>query len=104
MKRWDYVATSLRPDQFTNAGGEAAHLGGMVAGAVYVVSQSWRDKFKRKLRSGAWEKKMTAQRNLQVEVDRILEKVHNSGIHSLTSKEKKILKQATKAEQMRNKL
>jgi len=98
------IISLLRPDQFSNAGGQAAHLGGMVAGAVYVVSQSWRDKFKLKLRSGAGEKKMAAQRNLQVEVDRILEKVHNQGIQSLTSKEKRILKQATKTEQMRNKM
>jgi len=87
-----------------NAGGEAAHLAGMAAGAVYVVSESWRAKFKLKIRSGAWEKKMQAQRNLQLEVDRILQKVHKSGIHSLTHKEKKTLKQATEAEQARNKL
>jgi membrane associated rhomboid family serine protease len=96
------ILTLLRPYQVGNAGGQAAHLGGMVAGAVYVFSQSWRDRFSLKMRSDAWQRKMTAQRNLQVEVDRILEKVHNQGIHSLTSK--KILKQATKAEQMRNKL
>lgn len=87
-----------------NAGGEAAHLAGMAAGAAYVFSQSWRGKLKLKLRAGQWEKKMAARRNLQLELDRILQKVHESGIHSLTSKEKKILKQATKAEQMRNKL
>jgi membrane associated rhomboid family serine protease len=98
------ILTLLRPYQVGNAGGQAAHLGGMVAGAVYVFSQSWRDRFSLKMRSDAWQRKMTAQRNLQVEVDRILEKVHNQGIHSLTSREKKILKQATKAEQMRNKL
>ncbi|MBW8040763.1 MAG: rhomboid family intramembrane serine protease [Planctomycetes bacterium] len=98
------IISLLRPDQFTNAGGEAAHLGGMVAGAVYVFSQSWRDKFRLKQRSGAWEKKMSTERNLQVELDRILEKVHNHGIHSLNSKEKKILRQATRTEQMRNKL
>ena len=45
---------------------------------------------------------MASQRNLQVEVDRILEKVHRSGIQSLNYKEKKILKEATKTEQMRN--
>ena len=94
----------LRPDKVGNAGGEAAHLGGMVAGAVYVLSQSWRDKFRLKLRSGAWEKKMTSQRNLQAEVDRILEKVHSEGIQSLTMKEKRILRQATRAEHTRNKL
>lgn len=98
------IISLLRPDQYTNAGGEAAHLGGMIAGAVYVFSQSWRDKLKLKFRSGAWQKKMAAQRNLQLEVDRILEKVHQKGIHSLSSKEKKILKQATKAEQTRNRL
>jgi membrane associated rhomboid family serine protease len=85
-----------------NAGGNAAHLAGMATGAVYVLSQSWRDKFKFKLRAGHWEKRMAKQHNLQVEVDRILEKVHNSGIQSLSSKEKKILREATKAEQMRN--
>jgi membrane associated rhomboid family serine protease len=87
-----------------NAGGNAAHLAGMAAGAAYVFSQSWRDKFKFKLRSGHWEKQMAAQHNLQAEVDRILEKVHNSGIQSLSSKERKILKEATKTEQMRNNL
>jgi len=95
------ILTLLQPDQIGNAGGQAAHLGGMVAGAAYVLSQSWRDKFKFKLRAGQWEKRMDTQRNLQAEVDRILQKVHNSGIHSLTSKEKRILKEATKAEQMR---
>ena len=88
----------------SNAGGHAAHLAGMAAGAIYVFSQSWRDKLKLKLRAGQWEKKMAARRNLQLELDRILQKVHDSGVHSLTLKEKKILKQATKAEQMRNKL
>ncbi|MBA7693383.1 Rhomboid protease GlpG [subsurface metagenome] len=87
-----------------NAGGHAAHLAGMAAGAIYVFSQSWRNKLKLKVRAGRWEKKMAAQRNLRLELDRILQKVHDSGIHSLTSNEKKILKQATKAEQMRNKL
>jgi membrane associated rhomboid family serine protease len=87
-----------------NAGGDAAHLAGMATGAIYVFSQSWRAKLKLKMRTGAWEKKMAAQRNLQVEVDRILHKVHQSGIHSLTSKERKILKKATEAEQIRNRL
>ena len=86
----------------SNAGGDAAHLAGMAAGAAYVLSQTWRDKFKFKLRSGNWEKRMTEQHNLQVEVDRILEKVHHSGIQSLSSKERKILREATKTEQMRN--
>ena len=84
-----------------NAGGHAAHLAGMAAGAAYVLSGPIRDRYKLKMRSGAWQRKMTAQRNLQSEVDRILQKVHDSGIHSLSSSEKKILKRATEAEQER---
>jgi hypothetical protein len=87
-----------------NAGGEAAHLGGMAAGAAYVLSQSWRNKFGLKMRTGQWERKMASQRKLQVELDSILQKVHDSGIHSLTHKEKRTLKKATKAQQMRDKL
>jgi membrane associated rhomboid family serine protease len=87
-----------------NAGGHACHLAGMAAGAVYVLSGSWRNKIKVKTTAGhRWQKKMAQQRNLQIELDRILDKVHKYGIHSLTSKEKKTLKQATKIEQMRNK-
>jgi hypothetical protein len=85
-----------------NAGGDAAHLGGMAAGAIYVFSQSWRDRFRSKVQTGKWEKQMAAQRGLRAELDRILQKVHDSGIQSLTSREKKTLKEATKAEQMRD--
>ena len=86
----------------SNAGGDAAHLAGMAAGAAYVFSQSWRNRFRSKIQTGHWEKQMSAHRDLRAELDRILQKVHDSGIQSLTSKEKKTLKEATKAEQMRN--
>lgn len=86
-----------------NAGGHAAHLAGMAAGAIYVFSQSWQTKVKMKIQTNIRRKKTTEQQNLQVELDRILAKVHEHGIHSLTSKEKSILKRATEAEQMRNK-
>jgi membrane associated rhomboid family serine protease len=86
-----------------NAGGDVAHLAGMAAGAAYVLSGPWRSRLNiRKTAGQRWEKKMTKKRNLQIELDRILDKVHKSGIHSLTSKEKRTLKKATKAEQMRN--
>ncbi len=86
-----------------NAGGHAAHLAGMATGAIYVFSQSWQTKVKMKIQTNIRRKKATEQQNLQAELDRILEKVHEHGIHSLTSKEKSILKRATEAEQMRNK-
>jgi membrane associated rhomboid family serine protease len=87
-----------------NAGGHAAHLAGMAAGAMYVFSQSWRAKLMLKIQSGRWQKKMEAEHNLQRELDRILQKVHNSGIHSLTPREERTLKQATEAEQKRGRL
>lgn len=82
-----------------NAGGEAAHLAGMAAGAFYVFSESWRQRLKFKLRSGMYEKKVSEQRKLQFELDRILKKVHDNGIQSLTWQEKKILKKATQQHQ-----
>jgi len=86
-----------------NQGGEVAHLAGMAAGALYVLSDSWRGSLKFKRNAGKWNKKIAEQRNLHFELDRILDKVHKSGIHSLTFKEKRTLKKATKAEQMKNK-
>lgn len=96
-----FIATATIISRGPNAGGEAAHLGGMIAGALYVFSESKRAGLKLKFRSNQWEKKAEFQQNLQAQLDQILEKVHNKGIQSLTSKEKKILKQATEAEQMR---
>ena len=84
-----------------NAGGHAAHLAGMAAGAGYVFSQSWRDRFTSRIRFKQRQRRMISQRDLNAELDRILEKVHNSGLQSLTHKEKKILKEATRTEQMR---
>jgi membrane associated rhomboid family serine protease len=86
-----------------NAGGDAAHLAGLATGAIYVFSQSWRDGIKFKIQTSMHRRKTAHQRNLQAELDRILVKVHKHGIGHLTSKEKRILKQATEAERMRNK-
>jgi membrane associated rhomboid family serine protease len=84
-----------------NAGGDAAHLAGMAAGAFYVFTQSWRASLRLRVKTRRWEKKASDRRALQAELDRILQKVHDSGIHSLTPTEKKILKKATEAEQQR---
>ncbi|MBW8016561.1 MAG: rhomboid family intramembrane serine protease [Planctomycetes bacterium] len=84
-----------------NAGGEAAHLAGMAVGAVYVLWQPWLQKTRMKMNNGKWEKKITEERDLYVNVDEILDKVHKSGMKSLTRKEKKILRQATENEQSR---
>ncbi len=78
-----------------NAGGEAAHLGGMIAGAAYVFSGSWRYKLRQKISADRWQSKITTDRSLELEVDRILQKVHEHGIASLTRGEKKTLRRAS---------
>jgi membrane associated rhomboid family serine protease len=93
------ILVLLAPQTYDNAGGEAAHLAGMAAGALYVLSENWRRKMKLKMSSGGWERQLAAKQRQQMEVDRILEKVHQNGIHSLTFKEKRILKQATREQQ-----
>jgi membrane associated rhomboid family serine protease len=87
-----------------DAGGNAAHLAGMATGAAYAYSESWRTKFKLRIETSRWQKKMAEQRNLQVEVDRILQKVHDFGIHSLTTKEKRTLQKATEEERTKQNL
>lgn len=87
-----------------NAGGNAAHLAGMATGAAYVLLQPRWDRFLLKVRSGSWEKRMEESRRLRIEVDRILEKVHRSGLHSLTRREKATLKRATQEEVRRHQL
>ena len=87
-----------------NVGGEAAHLAGMAAGAAYVLLQPKVDRRIMKLRANSWERHLEDSRRLQVEVDRILAKVHRSGLHSLTTKEKRILRKATQEEIRRHQL
>jgi membrane associated rhomboid family serine protease len=87
-----------------NAGGDAAHVAGMATGAAYVMVQPMWDRFLLKMRSGSWEKRIEEGRRLQLEVDRILVKVHRSGLHSLTRREKATLKQATQEEIRRQQL
>jgi hypothetical protein len=82
-----------------NAGGHAAHLGGMIAGALYIWSQAWRRRVMSQFQQGRWQRHVARKRELELEVDRILKKVHASGIHSLSRHEKAVLKRATQVEQ-----
>jgi len=95
-----YLANLIMMGQ--NAGGDAAHLAGMAAGAAYVFSESWRAKFKFKIQTDRRKREVTEQRSLHAQLDDILEKVHSQGIQSLTRTEKRILKQATEEERRRN--
>ena len=81
---------------------DACHLGGLVFGVVgpMVGTGFLRDYI---ARQEAKKRKRAAQQeaNLQAAVDAILEKVHQQGMNSLTSKEKYTLKRATELQQER---
>jgi membrane associated rhomboid family serine protease len=82
-----------------NAGGEAAHLSGLAMGFVYMKYKPWATKRRMERQKGAWASKVNQERQFHLEVDRILDKVHRDGIGSLSSREKKILQEATRREQ-----
>ncbi len=83
-----------------NAGGDAAHLGGLAFGVLWpLYGQRWLNNL-RDLRRYSREKNNAerAQRTQQ-EVDRILRKVHDEGLHSLSTSEKRTLNEATRRSQ-----
>lgn len=86
-----------------NAGGDAAHLAGMLVGGGYVyLWPKLKNKYRPAIHSDNWEVRFKAYSEIQREVDRILEKVAKEGIGSLTKQEKKTLAEATKLEQMKS--
>ncbi len=96
-----------------NAGGEAAHLGGAIAGAYFIRhTHLLRDFFdffgnakpsKKKGASGKGpgkKKQPRASRREAIdeaEVDRILDKVRAQGLNSLSNKERRLLRRATES-------
>jgi membrane associated rhomboid family serine protease len=84
---------------YAGAGGDAAHLGGMAFGAVWCIwGWTWLQGARQRRKQGAWQQRMERERELQAEVDRILAKVHDHGIQSLTRREKRTLSEATEAQ------
>ena len=82
-----------------NAGGECAHLAGALCGFLYIKGRPWLEDRAMQQKQGAWQRRIQNERQFQAEVDRILDKVHTSGVNSLTRKEKSILREATQREQ-----
>ena len=83
----------------SNAGGETAHLGGAIAGWYFIRNPHHLKGFFDFLGKADPTSKRFALRDKgtsQEEIDRILDKIHNKGLQSLTSKEKKILHNASR--------
>jgi len=79
-----------------NAGGHAAHLAGMAAGAAYVLGKRPLASMTGSLSELLSRRNIASLQQEQAEVDRILQKVHEHGIHSLSGREKRLLKRATR--------
>jgi len=93
-----------------NAGGEAAHLGGAIAGAFFIrnshLLRDFFDVFKDSRRTPPRPSKRFAQAaqpdlSHDQEVDRILAKVKAQGVHSLSEREKRILARDTEEKRAR---
>jgi membrane associated rhomboid family serine protease len=86
-----------------NTGGELAHLGGAALGFFLVkrpAMLNFADRFSPEaiqagVNQGRFERKVKKEQATREEVDRILAKVSEKGIQSLTKREKKILQQDT---------
>lgn len=92
-----------------NAGGEAAHLGGAIAGAFFIRNSHLLRDFFDVLRDSRREQPGRARPSHQPkpdlshdqEVDRILAKVQDKGIHSLSDRERRILARDTEEKRAR---
>jgi len=80
-----------------------AHLGGTVMAAIWIwgvpAFGSVVTRGGAKARAGAWQRKMRKLADEQAEIDHVLHKIHEEGIHSLSAKEKRILREATRKQQ-----
>ncbi|MEM1331571.1 MAG: rhomboid family intramembrane serine protease [Planctomycetota bacterium] len=85
-----------------NAGGDAAHLGGAIAGAYFIrnshLLRDFFDVLNDSRKQGGKKRRSQTASASQAELDRILKKVHEEGLGSLSAKEKRILTQASERE------
>jgi len=78
---------------------DVAHLGGAVAGAFWIwgVPRIAGRVYKQRLKfsQGAWQRRLDGRRREQEEMDRILDKIRQEGLNSLTGSERSKLRDAT---------
>lgn len=74
----------------------AAHLGGAIFGYAYIRLRSrweaWMDRLERKLEA----KERAALVSMKIDLDKVLKKIHDHGMESLSKEEKAILNRASK--------
>jgi len=86
----------------SNAGGEAAHLGGALLGWLLIRNPGWLNfantgvsDVSQKIQQGRDTRRHDHRNKEDAEINRILDKVRNKGLASLSNKEKKTLQRAT---------
>ena len=88
--------------QGANAGGDAAHLAGLAYGVLWpLYGERWLRNFQAVRQYGKEQRHLRNEQDVRAELDRILRKVHEQGIHSLTAAEKRTLTEATRRQQGR---
>lgn len=99
----------IGPGGVANVGGELCHVAGAAAGVATFYAWGIMPRIRiggrggriDRLQDGAWAKRQAQAANEQAEVDRILLKIHEKGLSSLTRKEKKTLAEATRHQRER---
>ena len=106
-----YLLKTLGAEESRTA--DACHFGGLAAGALWAwmeakgiirlpsrvsgeIGPTGRKWVQVKIRKGAWERKLKRQQAQQAQIDRILHKIHEKGLNSLSRQEKKLLQEASK--------
>lgn len=96
-----FLLTSVREGVYSGGfWSHVAHLGGaaMAAAWIWLIPRlrGATRKTVQQVQQGAWQRKMDRRRHEDDEIDRILRKIHDQGLASLSRKEKKILQDATR--------
>ncbi|MBI9019332.1 MAG: rhomboid family intramembrane serine protease [Phycisphaerae bacterium] len=79
----------------SNAGGDLCHLGGMATGFIWVMGRGYFNDIAAQAKRKNAVRTVQEKQAMQVEIDRILDKVHSHGMQNLTKREKNTLKKAT---------
>ena len=100
------IACAVIIFQWNNAGGEAGHLGGMLAGFILTLLILWKEKLSapkpRIISSSHHASPHAASRSAgerhpsEEEVNEIMEKISRSGLSSLTEEERDVLRRASR--------
>jgi len=85
-----------------NAGGDLCHLGGMATGLAWVFVRPKAAHWWHSRRADTWQTRLEDERKLQFEVDRILDKVRENGIRTLSRQEKATLQRASELQRRRD--